>query len=200
MTPSFLVGLRLEGRQALVVGSGGDAVERARALLDAGAHVTLCTPGLDAEVQAFAENADVTVCTGPVPDASIDAAFLTVLVDRDPALAERLGAHAQRHQRLFCAVDQPAENSFHHVAILREGPLSIGIASAGSAPALARRLREELSRVFAAAGLGEFAQRLAALRQRLPPAKRAERLTQLLSELRLSGSLTLPRLDDDREE
>ena len=82
----------------------------------------------------------------------------------DAALARRLGALCDARHIFFCAVDQPENSSYAHLALVRAGSLTLAIGTEGRAPALGRRLREELARVLSEAGAAEEVDRLAALR------------------------------------
>ena len=197
MTKSFMVALQLAGRRALVVGSGQEAAMRARNLAQAGAEVVVCCSHPDAEMQALEADGSVQLVRSPVTDELVESAFLTVLVDRNTELQERLGVQTRKLGRAFCAVDQPGHNSFHHVSIQQHGPVSIAISTDGKAPALAKRLREELERMLSEADLASFASQLGALRERMDKSERMRRLTQLVSNLRFSGRLELPDLPDE---
>ena len=187
----FPVGLRLEGRRCLVVGNGDGAEARARALLEAGARVLVVseepTPGLT----ALARAGSVELAHRSFQDRDLDGVWLAVLTDRDAALATRLGTLAEAQRTFFCAIDQPQPSSFSHLAIAREGALTVAVSTSGVAPALARRLRQELQRVLSVAGIGAFTERLAELRDRTPSADRARVLGQAVEDLKL-GDIELP--------
>jgi siroheme synthase (precorrin-2 oxidase/ferrochelatase) len=168
----FLVALELGHRKCVVVGTSDDAKRRAEALSAHGAVVVRLLDRVD--------------------DADIADAWLVVLADRNPQLAARLSAFCAMNRILFCAVDQPGGSSFHHVAVARAGVVSVGVGTDGRAPALARRLREELERVFQSSGLAEFAERLASERESTPSAERKERQSRAVAGLRLTGKLELP--------
>lgn len=173
MTSTFPIALKLKGRRCLVVGDGHEAAARAQALTDAGAEVLLVRP-------EDYESSD------------LDGAWLAIQTTRDVELAARVAAEAERRRIFFCAVDQPAFNSFAHVAIARAGDLFVAVSSNGRAPALARRLRELLQALFDRSGLAAYAEELAALRERTPSAERARVLNAAVAELELEGELKIP--------
>lgn len=171
---AFPVGLRLTGRRCLVVGASDEASQRAQLLSSFGALVT--------------------VTSSEPSEAELSDVWLVVQADRDAALAERLAAYCDARRIFFCAVDQPEYSSFSHLALARAGDVIVAVSSSGSAPALSRRLRQELERVFAAAGLSDFAEQLAQLRRRLDPRTRARTLSELVQGVRFDGCLQLPDL------
>jgi siroheme synthase-like protein len=196
MPRPFQVALDLNQRRCLVVGSSSECAPRVRSLLAAGARVTLVSERADASLEELARTGSITVERRAFREADLDDMWLAVLADRDAELAERMGRAAEGRRVLFCAIDQPGHNSFAHQALVHAGSLSVAISTAGRAPALARRLRQELDRLFREAGLGAFVLGLAELRERTPPDQRRELLGQLVSGVRLSGQLELPKLPE----
>ncbi len=191
--PRFLVGLHLEGRRAVVVGSSPEAARRARSLIAAGARVLVVCPASPCEdVEGLGATADVALRAPR--DADLDDAWIAVLTDRDPVLAERLAAACEARRVFFCAVDQPEWGSFSHVATARAGSLRVGISTDGKAPALARRLREEFERVLAEANAAALVERLGELRSATPPERRAEVLNAAVAAIRFEGKL---QVEDD---
>jgi siroheme synthase (precorrin-2 oxidase/ferrochelatase) len=177
--PTFLVALRLDGERALVVGSDPEAAYRAKNLGDAGA-VVRCMPA--------------------EPDESdLDGVRMVVVTGADAELARRVATRAKAKNALFCAIDQPAFNSFDHVAIARAGRVSVAVSTGRAAPALAKKLKEEFERLLVDSKIGEFAASLARLRERTPSEKRRELLGRAVAAVRLSGRLEIPQRDDTAE-
>ncbi len=191
---SFPVALLLQGRACLVVGNGREAALRVENLVAVGAQVTVLALAPEDVLLAAARADGVSLERRAVLERDIAEHWLVVLADHDPVARSELGALCNEHRRLFCAIDQPGDNSFQHVAVTRHGPVSISVSTDGRAPALARRLREELHRVLSRALLGDFAESLAEYRASLPPESRRQRLLELMAELHLTGELRLPPL------
>lgn len=193
MTPQgFPVNLLLDDRKCVVVGGGAEAALRARNLLQAGAQVLLVatqpTPGLEAlaserlrvEMRAFVE-------------ADLEGAWLVVQAIEDAALASLLGGSCRARQIFFCAVDQPENSSFAHMALARAGSLTLAIGTDGRAPALGRKLREELSRLLLDAGAAEEVERIAELRARTPSSERRAALNRAVADVHFTGALRFRR-------
>lgn len=188
---AFPVALRLAGRTCLVVGSGAQAARRTRELLEAGAHVRLVAPHPIAPVRALSNEAAVTLEERQFEKRDLDGVWLAVLAERQPELAARIESATLPRQIFFCAVDQPEHNTFFHMARARAGKVQAAITTSGTAPSLARRLAEELQRLFDEAGLAAFAEKLAELRRATPSGERAEVLGRAVVGLRLEGKLEL---------
>ena len=188
MHRGYPLNLILDDRKCLVIGGGPEAALRAGNLLEAGARVLLVaeeeTPGLEplassrlhVERRAFQEG-------------DLDAAWLVVQVGSDAALTRRVSALCEARRIFFCAVDQPENSSYSHLALARAGSLTLAIGTEGRAPALGRRLREELNRVLLDANAAEEVERLAALREQTPSQQRRETLGRAVADVHLTGTL-----------
>ena len=192
MASSFPVALHLEGKPCLVIGQNREAAERALALRDAGAVVLVISREPDSELTEILEREAFRVERRAFVPADLDGKWLAVLTDRDPELGRAMADEALSRRVLFCATDQATPNSYSHMALARAGLVTVAIGTNGRAPALGRRLREEFSRLFAAANLGDFAARLAALRDATPERLRREVLGAAVAEVRIEGRIELP--------
>lgn len=184
----YPLSLHLDDRKCVVVGGGAEATTRAGNLLEAGANVLVVgeetTPGMEAlrsprlrlEHRAFTES-------------DLDDAWLVVQTSRDAGLASRLASSCNQRRIFFCAVDQPKSSSYSHLALARAGSLTLAIGTEGRAPALGRKLREELARLLAEAGAAEEVERLATLRDATPSADRAEVLARAVADVHFTGTL-----------
>lgn len=192
MASSFPVALNLANIPCLVVGQGREAAERAEALRLASALVTLVSPAPDPELSAYLADKPLPVKRRAFVAEDLDGCWLAVLTDRDTELGRRMADEARTRRVLFCATDQAQDNSYSHMALARAGLVTVAIGTEGRAPALGRRLREELSRLFAAAKLDAFADSLASLRERTAPEQRREVLGEAVAGLHIDGRLELP--------
>jgi precorrin-2 dehydrogenase/sirohydrochlorin ferrochelatase len=189
--PVFPIALLLERRACLVVGSGPELLSRTRALLEAHARPVLVSSAPSDEVRVLAQRGEVELFEREFADADLDGKWLAVLVDENRTLATRMAALAETARVFFCAVDQPEHNSYAHMAQARAGLLTIAISTAGQAPALGRRLREELERLLTRSKMAAFVAELAALRARTPSAERRAVLGAAVAGVRFSGELEL---------
>jgi len=135
--------LDLGGRRAVVVGGGGVALRKARALADAGASVRVVSPRFrpDFETDPRLERA-----AEPYDARHVAGAFVVVAATDDEAVNARVSADARAAGALVNVVDRPALCDFIVPAQVTRGPLVIAISTGGAAPSLARRLRERLQR------------------------------------------------------
>ncbi|HTE52706.1 MAG TPA: NAD(P)-dependent oxidoreductase [Kofleriaceae bacterium] len=177
--PALAISLRVSGRAVLVVGAGPGADERTSRMRDAGAEVRAVGP----------DRYRTDMCSG---------VFLVVAHGDDPAFDRRVAADASAAGALAYAHDQPDVSDFAFPALARRGPLSLAVSTDGVAPALARRMREEIQRLFADLGpaLDQLLDDLARERATAAPgAARAQRLYQLACRLRFAGPLAVDGAD-----
>ena len=187
----FPIGLKLEAKRCVVIGSGEEAERRAKALVGAGARVSVVSKLPTPETEQLAGAGVLTLHRRAFAEGDLTGAWLAVFTDQDAAEARRIGEAANAERVFFCAVDQPADSSYSHMALTKAGPVTVAVSSNGRVPALARKLREELDRVFAEAGLHEFAESLAMLRDRSAPAERRSVLADAVRAVRVEGRLVL---------
>jgi siroheme synthase-like protein len=184
----YPVNLLLDDRLCVVVGGGAEAVRRAGNLLEAGARVLVvgvqATPELD-----LLASGRLRIERRTFEDADLDGAWLVVQVAADAALARHLAGLCQTRRIFFCAVDQPEGSSYSHLALARAGSLTLAVGTEGRAPALGRRLREELSRVLSEANAEDEVERLATLRAATPSAERREVMGRAVADVHLTGHL-----------
>ncbi|WP_113716043.1 uroporphyrinogen-III C-methyltransferase [Arthrobacter dokdonensis] len=104
----FPTSLRLLGRPALVVGGGPVAARRAKALLDAGARVTLVAPVLSS---AARELTDLLVWEPRhYRGTDMEDTWFAVAASEDPGIDSRVAADAEA-QRVWCVNHSHAEDS-----------------------------------------------------------------------------------------
>lgn len=196
MTVSFPVALKLAGRPCLVVGNGEETERRVRALLAAGAHVKLVTLGPAPALAALAAAPALVVEQRDYRSNDLTGMWLAVFCDRNQELALRIGRDAERCQTFFCAIDEPAPSSFSHLGLARTGPLFVAVGTEGKAPALARRLKDELQRLLEDPTLCAFVDHIIELRAHTPAAERARRLGREARRLHLEASFRLDQNQD----
>jgi precorrin-2 dehydrogenase/sirohydrochlorin ferrochelatase len=147
--PFFPVGLNLNGRKCVVIGSADDreAVEKAAALEESGA-----------QVRRIYDAASLR-------DDDLADAFFVISTPQDDELSARLRALADRNRCLLCCIDQPRFGFVAMAAIAKAGPVRVAISTAGLAPRVGKILKNALQRVMDAK-FERFIERLAQRRER----------------------------------
>lgn len=144
----YPVFLDLQGRSCVVV--GGDAAARAKveALVAAGADVTVVAPDLVPSLAAFAEAGVVRHRARSFRAGDLSDAFLAISVLADPEVNQPFWDEAEARGIPANVMDDVPRCSFIAPSIVRRGDLAVAVSTAGRAPALAVRLREDLERLL----------------------------------------------------
>lgn len=147
----------LKDRPVLVIGAGDVAARKIVLLRRAGARVRLVAREIAPEIAEQVESGDITMLAEEFDEAQIDTVFLVVAATDDAELNQRVFAAADARQRLVNVVDNPPLCSFIFPSIVDRSPLMVAISSSGSAPVLARLLREKIEALLPT-NIGRMAQ------------------------------------------
>ena len=145
---SYPVNLDLQGRRCVVVGGGKIAEDKIKGLLEAGANVRIIAPDLTAGLEELSANNQVEVDRKWYSTGDLDGAFLAIAATDDTATNALVFAEAEELKVLLCSVDDIDHCHFAAPATVRRGDFLLTISTAGKAPALAKRLRQELGASF----------------------------------------------------
>jgi siroheme synthase-like protein len=176
--PFYIACLRLKGRPCLVVGGGEVGLEKVEGLLACDGDVTLVAPEAEPALAELAEEGSIRWERRAYETADLEGKFLVIAATNDTDVNIRVFDDAERRAMLVNVVDVPPLCNFILPAIVRTGPLAIAISTAGASPALAKRMKREVSELFGE----EYA-----------------RLAVLLNDARGWAKATLPTYQDRKE-
>jgi siroheme synthase-like protein len=178
-TPFYIACLKLSGRRCLVVGGGEIGLEKVEGLLACGGDVTLIAPQAHPALQELAAEGSIRWEERAYAGAAdLEGAFLAIAATDDSEVNIGVYEDAEERTMLVNVVDVPPLCNFILPAIVRSGPLAIAISTAGASPALAKRMKREISELFGE----EYA-----------------RLAVILNGARGWAKATLPTYDDRKE-
>jgi precorrin-2 dehydrogenase/sirohydrochlorin ferrochelatase len=193
----FQVTVDMVGRQCMVIGGDEEAVEKIHRLLDAGAKITVVNPTLHVELRKLTASGKIIHRgrTFRSSDAQGVVLILNVLKD-DLDLAKSLYELAKTERCLVWSMDQPDYSTIIMPALVKRGNLRIAISTSGTAPALAKVLRQNLESLFDEE-FDQFLDWLGALREEfknteVSDIRRRERLTEAVNGFQLAGELQYP--------
>ncbi|HLI54275.1 MAG TPA: bifunctional precorrin-2 dehydrogenase/sirohydrochlorin ferrochelatase [Acidimicrobiales bacterium] len=164
----YPVNLIVAGRRCLVVGGGPVAARKAAALVEAGAEVTVVAPRLCDEVRSL----PVRLVERAYRAEDLDGAWLAIAATDDPAVNRRLDADGRAARVWVNAADDPEACSFTLPAVLRRGPVTVAVSTAGHSPALAGWLKEQIASQLGPE-IAELAEMLSDARDELKAAGRS---------------------------
>ena len=147
-TPFYIACLSLRGRRCLVVGGGEIALEKVEGLLACDGRVVVVAPELQPALAALAAEGSIAWEPRAFAAADLEGAFMAIAATDDTDVNIRVYELAEERAMLVNVVDVPPLCNFILPAIVRTGPLAIAISTAGSSPALAKRIKREIAEQF----------------------------------------------------
>src|SRR5438132_1224896 len=136
--------LRLDGHPVVVVGGGTVALRKAAWLRRAGARVTVVAPVVHAELAQQAARGELRQIVEEFTPEHLAGAVAVVAATADRATNARVAASARERGVPVNVVDDAELSTFIFPAIVDRSPLVVAVSSAGHAPVLARRVREQI--------------------------------------------------------
>src|ERR687891_429216 len=147
-TPFYIACLRLSGCRCVVVGGGDVGLEKVEGLLACDGRVVLVSPDAIEPLRELAAEGSIDWERREYRPEDLEGAFLVIAATGDSEVNIRVFEDAERRAMLVNVVDVPPLCNFILPAIIRSGPLAIAISTAGASPALAKRIRDEISDAF----------------------------------------------------
>ncbi len=148
-TPFYIACLKLRGRKCLVVGGGAMGLEKTEGLLACDGDVVVIAPEAGPELEELAREGSISwearEYAGPQ---DLEGIFMVIACTDDTDTNIRIYDDAERRAMLVNIVDVPPLCNFILPAIVRMGPLAVAISTAGASPALAKRMKREVSELF----------------------------------------------------
>lgn len=156
----------LNGKPALVAGSGPAAAWKAELLAAAGAAVRVAAPGPCPELAELIAELGLIHLPRAWGPGDLDGMAIAVADAADEAEAGRFAAAARTAGVPCNVIDRPAFGTFQFGAIVNRSPVVVGIATAGAAPILAQAIRQRIETLLPPA-LADWAALAARLRERV---------------------------------
>lgn len=177
--PPLPVMLNLSGKRCVIVGGGPVAVRRAKALLEAGAAVTVIAPNTEPALTA----PPLDIHHRPYRTGDLADAFIVVIATDDPQVNQAVARDAQNTGVLVNRADDPDAGDFTVPAHAHHGPITLAVHTGGASASASATIRRELSDALdpdwptlieLAAGIRPVIQQ-----NHTNPAKRRDRLMKL---------------------
>jgi len=152
--------LRVQNRLIVVIGGGEVAARKAELLLKCGACVRLVAPELSTAAQDLlrqhAAAAQMTHLRATFAAPQLEGAALVIAATDSEAVNTQVSDTARARGIPVNVADDADTSDFILPAIVDRAPLIVAVSSAGTAPVLARRVREQIEALLPAR-LGELA-------------------------------------------
>jgi uroporphyrin-III C-methyltransferase / precorrin-2 dehydrogenase / sirohydrochlorin ferrochelatase len=162
----FPLFLDLRGRPVLVVGGGAVAERKVKLLIESGARVSVVAPSLCPGLAQRLARGELNHRAGGFTAADLSAQRWVIAATDDRQVNREIAAAAEARGLFVNVVDDAELSSAIMPAIIDRSPLLIAISSGGTAPMLARRVREQLEALLDQS-LGRVSALLGAWRARI---------------------------------
>jgi uroporphyrin-III C-methyltransferase/precorrin-2 dehydrogenase/sirohydrochlorin ferrochelatase len=136
----------LAGQHCVVLGGGRFAVEKAAALLEAGAKVTVVSAHMSPRLEELIAEGPIQALRRDYEIGDLAGARLVIDASEDEVINRQSWHEAESAGILINVVDRPEQCRFIAPAIVRRDPLLIAISTSGESPFLASALRARLER------------------------------------------------------
>src|SRR6185437_10275594 len=147
-TPFYVACLRLTGRRCVVIGGGEVGLEKVEGLLACDAQVTLVAPEAHPELERLAAEGSIEWLRRAYETGDLEGALIAIAATNHTDVNIHVFDDAEARAMLVNVVDVPPLCNFILPAIVRTGPLAVAISTAGASPALAKRMKWEISELF----------------------------------------------------
>ena len=188
----FPISLDVWEKRCLVLGGGFEATDKAKKLVAAGAKVQVIAAEVEDELSAMSARGELSWAARDWEQDDVRGVFLVMLTPDDGERAVELYRLATIHGFLLCSIDQPELCHFASPATFHAGEVTFALSSGGRAPAVLRRLREDLEAALGTEEMADFVAAMAKLRDETPKGERAEKLRAMVEGFRVTASATFP--------
>ncbi len=147
MTNYFPIHLNIEYKTVVIVGGGHVATQKVTSLLPAKANIVIVSPTLHDTLVPLAESGQITWRDKEFEPRDLDDATLIIAATNDINVNNAVQEAAQ-HWQLLNRADAQGESDFITPATVRRGPLVLTVSTSGASPALARKIKEDLTEQF----------------------------------------------------
>lgn len=145
----YPVMLELAGRRCVVIGADAVRDGKVEGLLAAGAHDVLVVATAPATRLDELDGIEgLTVERRAWQTEDLNGAFLVVVASRDAGERDAIAREARARRALVNVMDDIPNCDWSTPSIVRRGELVVSIATGGASPALAKKLRMQLSKEF----------------------------------------------------
>ena len=132
-------------RRCLVIGGGKVAEGKVQGLLNAEADITVVAPDLTPPLRDMLAAGRFQWQERPYREGDLQGYEVCFVATDDGAVNAAVAVEGKRRSIWVNAADDPANCDFILPSVIRQGQVVVATSTGGASPALARRLREELT-------------------------------------------------------
>jgi uroporphyrin-III C-methyltransferase / precorrin-2 dehydrogenase / sirohydrochlorin ferrochelatase len=161
---AFPVFMRVDGRRVVIVGSGDEALAKARLMAQSSAELLIVAEAPEPALAAWVAANDVVLIDAPYEAAHLENAALVFAATDDETADRAIVADARARFIPVNAVDRPELCDFFTPALVNRAPVAVAIGTEGAGPVLAQMIRARIDRMLSPS-LGRLALLAASYRE-----------------------------------
>jgi siroheme synthase-like protein len=140
--------VKMDSLPCIVIGGGTIAFRRIQSLLAAGAAVTVVSPSVLPEIQQLADRSLLTLLSETYRADHLHHFTLVVAATDHNEINAQVCSDASQRGILCCNAGEAEQGNVLFPSVLQRGRLLLSVTTLGNSPLLARKIREELARVY----------------------------------------------------
>lgn len=144
----YPINVDLREKECLVAGGGNVAERKVKSLREAGGNVSVISPEATPQIKEWALNGDIRWEQRAFETGDLDGVFLVIGATDSGPVHETIYRECQKKSILVNIVDEPAKCNFTVPSLFRRGNLSIAVSTNGASPAVSKRIRTQLEKIY----------------------------------------------------
>jgi siroheme synthase-like protein len=140
--------LKLQGKNCVVIGGGNVALRKVKGLLECRAKVTLISPKPRPEIVKLSKRRVIHLIQRGYEKEDLEDATIAFACTNLKKVNQQVAEDAKRARVLVNVADDPGLSDFITPSFFRRGDLTIAVSTGGMSPALARKIRTNLEKIF----------------------------------------------------
>ncbi len=164
----YPINLALKNKRCLVVGAGIVAERKVRRLLECGSRVLVIGPAITPGLKTMADKGKIIFKRRKVSLRDLNGMYLVICATTDRSINFVISDYCRKKNIMVNVVDSPEECSFILPSIIRRGALTISISTDGISPALSKKIRQDIEKMFG----GEYAEYLRMMKRIRPQVRK----------------------------
>jgi precorrin-2 dehydrogenase/sirohydrochlorin ferrochelatase len=140
--------LDISNKRCAVIGGGDVAERKVVRLMDCGGLVTVIGKTLSPALQALKDEKRIEHVASDYREEHLDGAFLVIGATDRADVNEQICRDARSRNVLVNIVDDSAHCDFILPSVVERGDLALAVSTAGKSPALAKKMRMELEKLY----------------------------------------------------
>jgi len=148
MNRYYPIMLDIKEKKCIVIGGGNIAYRKILSLLESGAKVTVLSTLINEEVELLLKNKKIKFVQEKYDFKYIKDCYLVFAATDDREVNELVYKQCSEKNILVNVVDKPEICNFIVPSKLQKGDLTIAISTNGKSPMLAKKIRQDLEKVY----------------------------------------------------